>query len=116
MLVKEVSVIPRSITINFLLSTVLFLKILRSNHDPSREKRVCTRPWRGSYHQPCVLRMISFLENNLRASASACGRGQEVDLCESDDLPIISCICHQVVANSVACLMSNVTFFNNTCI
>ena len=60
--------------------------------------------------------MISFLENNLRASASACGRGQEVDLCESDDLPITSCICHQVVANSVACLMSNVTFFNNTCI
>ena len=60
--------------------------------------------------------MISFLENNLRASASACGRGQEVDLCESDDLPITSCICHQVVANSVVCLMSNVTFFNNTCI
>ena len=68
------------------------------------------RPWRGSYHQPCVLRMISFLENNLHAS----GRGQEVGLCESDDLPITSCICHQVVANSVVCLMSNVTFFNNT--
>ena len=50
LLVKEVLVIPRSIAINFLLSTVLFLKILRSNHSPSREKRICTRLWRGSYH------------------------------------------------------------------
>ena len=53
--------------------------------------------------------MISFLENNLHASATVCGRRKEVGLCESDDLPIISCICHQVVANCVVCLMSNVT-------
>ena len=58
--------------------------------------------------------MISFFENNLRASASVCVRGKEVGLFESNDLPITSCICHQVVANSVVCLMSNVTFFNNT--